>query len=178
EAEILLASLKAQEASLSEKLNTLNIKQKEEGKDTISLEFERMDLARAEKYLDTIEANLQQVEFETRNPVARIRLEFPAKPSGRSSSSNRLKVMAMAPVGVLAGVLGLLVLLELHAGRVVDPEDLPSRVRTHVIGVVPPLPRVRPASGPFSPRDEFRAQRQLDQFVQSLDHLRVALCSG
>ena len=39
-----------------------------------------------------------------------------------------------------------------------------------------------PGPGPprASPRrrEEFRAQRKLDQFVQSLDHLRVALCSG
>lgn len=178
EAEIHLAALKAQETSLNDKLNTLNIKQKEEGREAISLEFERMDLARAERYLGTIEDNLAQVEFENRNPVARIRLEFAAKPSMRASTSSRLKVMAIAPVGMLAGVLGLLVVLELHASRVVDPEEIPSRLRVPVIGIVPPLPRLRPPGGFPSSRDEFRAQRQLDQFVQSLDHLRVALCSG
>ena len=178
EAEIEVNGLKSQQASLKDKLDTLNIKQKEEGVDAITLEFDRMDLARAEKYLDTIQDHLSQLGFETRNPVARIRLEFPAKPSGKSSTSNRLKIMAMAPIGVLFGVLCSLVLLELHAGRVVDPEDIPSRVRVPVIGVVPPLPQLRPPGGNLSARDEYRTQRQLDQFVQSLDHLRVAICSG
>jgi succinoglycan biosynthesis transport protein ExoP len=178
EAEIQVSSLKLQESSLAEKLSTLNIKQKEEGVDAIALEFERLDLARAEKYLDTIEANLAQIKFENRNPLARVRLEFTAKPSSRASTSNRLKIMAMAPVGVLFGVLSLLVLLELHAGRVVDPEDLLSRVRVPVIGVVPPLPQIRSSGAIVSSREEVRAQRQLDQYVQSLDHLRVALCSG
>jgi tyrosine-protein kinase Etk/Wzc len=86
--------------------------------------------------------------------------------------------MAAAPVGMLFGVLCLMVFLELHAGRVVDPEELTARSRVPVVGVVPPLPQVRPQAGLFSGRDEFKAQRQLDQFVQSLDHLRVALCSG
>jgi succinoglycan biosynthesis transport protein ExoP len=119
-----------------------------------------------------------QMEIENKNPDARLKIEFPAQPSGRASTSNRLKIMAMAPVGMMLGVLGLLVLLELHAGRVVDPEDIPSRIRVPVIGVVPPLPQVRAQGAVLSQRDEFRTQRQLDQFVQSLDHLRVALCSG
>ncbi len=178
EAEIAVQALKVQEAALNDKLNTLNIKQKEEGVDVIALEFERMDLGRAEKYLGTIEDNLAQIEFENRNPLARIRLEFPAKPSGKASTSNRLKIMAMAPIGMLFGVLCLLVAFELHASRVVDPEDIPLRIRVPVIGVVPPLPQVRVSGVAFTSRDEFRVQRQLDQYVQSLDHLRVALCSG
>ena len=178
EAEIEASSLRIQEASLTEKLGTLNIKQREEGNDAIALKFEEQDLNRAEKYLDTIEANLQQIEFENRNPLARIRMEFPAKAAGKASTSNRLKVMAIAPIGVLFGVLSLLVLLELHAGRVVDPDDVTARLRVPVIGVVPPLPQIRASGGVSTSRDEFRVQRQLDQYVQSLDHLRVALCSG
>jgi hypothetical protein len=179
EAEVHLSALKAQEATLNDKLNTLNIRQKEEGSEAITLEFERLDLSRAEQYLGKIEDSLAQIKFDNRNPIARIHLEFPAKPSARSSSSNRLKLMAMAPVGVMVGLLGLLVLLELHASRVVDPEDIPGRIHVPVIGVVPQLPQIRSSRGEvFSSKDEFRNQRQLDQFVQSLDHLRVALCTG
>jgi succinoglycan biosynthesis transport protein ExoP len=176
-AEATLAALKAQELSLTDKLNTLNIRKRQEGATTVSLEFDRMDLSRAEAYLDTISRNLADLKFQMKSPILRIRKEFPAKPSPRGTN-NRLKVMAVAPVGVLFGVLGLLVFLELHAGRVVDPEELTARSRVPVVGVVPPLPQVRPQGGLFSGRDEFKAQRQLDQFVQSLDHLRVALCSG
>lgn len=176
-AEAQLTALKAQEASLNDRLSTLNVKQRAEGASAIAMEFDRMDLTRATQYLDTIDRNLAEIEYQSKNPVAKIRREFPAKPSPKGTN-NRLKIMAVAPVGVLFGVLGLMVLLELHAGRVVDPEELTARVRVPVVGVVPPLPQVRPQTGLFSGRDEFRAQRQLDQFVQSLDHLRVALCSG
>ena len=86
--------------------------------------------------------------------------------------------MAAAPVGMFLMVLGLFTLVELRAGRVVDPEDVPARLRLSVLGVVPPLPRPRPASGHRSRREELRSGRDLDRFIQSLDHLRVAICSG
>ncbi len=176
-AEAQLAALKAQDASLTDRLNTLNVKQRQEGAGAVALEFARIDLNRAESYLDTINRNLADLKFQLKSPILRIKREFAAKPSPRGTN-NRFKIMAVAPVGMLFGVLCLMVFLELHAGRVVDPEELTSRSRVPVVGVVPPLPQVRPQSGLFSGRDEFRAQRQLDQFVQSLDHLRVALCSG
>jgi capsular exopolysaccharide synthesis family protein len=176
-AEMQLAALKAQETSLTDRLGTLQIKQRAEGASAMELEFSRMDLTRAETYLDTIEKHLADLRFQQSNPIARIRKEFDAKPSLKGTN-NRFKIMAVAPVGMLFGVLCLMVFLELHAGRVADPEELTARVRVPVVGVVPPLPQVRPQAGLFSGRDEFRAQRQLDQFVQSLDHLRVALCSG
>lgn len=178
EAELHLLALKSQETALTEKLKTLSIKRKDEGAAALALEFENIDLKSDQAYLDTIERNLADLEFVTKNPIARIREGFMAKPTNKASTSNRTKIMAMAPVGMMFGVLCLLVLLELSAGRVVDPEDIPARIRVPVIGVVPPLPQIRPANGVFSARDEFRTQRQLDQFVQSLDHLRVALCSG
>jgi polysaccharide biosynthesis transport protein len=86
--------------------------------------------------------------------------------------------MAVAPVWMLLGVLGLFVVVELHAGRVHDPEELPERLRIPVLGVVPPLPRARLAQGRLSDRDEARSRRDQDQFILSLDHLRVAICSG
>ena len=125
--------------------------------------------------------SLDQVEFEAKDPVARFRQEYKAKASNsplRQPPASRS--MAAAPVGMFFGILGLLVLAELHAGRVHDPEELPNRLKLHVLGVVPPLPRPRIASGAgqLSTRDEARSRRDLDQFIQSLDHLRVAICSG
>jgi capsular exopolysaccharide synthesis family protein len=176
-AEAQLAALKAQELSLTDKLNTLNIRKRQEGAAGLALQFDHVDLSRAEAYLDTINRSLADLQFQMKSPILRVKKEFLAKPSPRGTN-NRLKIMAVAPVGMLFGVLCLMVFLELHAGRVVDPEELSARVRVPVVGVVPPLPQVRPQAGLFAGRDEFRAQRQLDQFVQSLDHLRVALCSG
>jgi capsular exopolysaccharide synthesis family protein len=82
-----------------------------------------------------------------------------------------------------------MMLLEFRGGRVSDPDELSARMHLPVIGVVPPLPQIRigtvsrnghgngaPNGLPVSASD-LRAQRQLDEFVQSLDHLRVALCA-
>jgi polysaccharide biosynthesis transport protein len=173
-----LVSLKAWQGKLKETLETLDVKAKEQGKGALKLEFDRMDLARHDRVYDAIQTTLTQMDIDSKDGDARIKIAFPARPSNRPSTSNRLKIMAMAPIGMMLGVIGLLVLLELHAGRVVDPEDIPMRIRVPVIGVVPPLPQVRAPGAVLSQRDEFRTQRQLDQFVQSLDHLRVALCSG
>ena len=76
--------------------------------------------------------------------------------------------------------MGLFVVLELRAGRVADPDELPGRLRLQVVGVVPPLPQLThlrsTVNGKSSvTRAELRARRRLDEFVQSLDHLRVAL---
>ena len=60
----------------------------------------------------------------------------------------------------------------------VDPEDVPGRLRLSVLGVVPPLPGPGPPRAIARGREELRSRRDLDQFIQSLDHLRVAICSG
>ena len=59
-------SLKAQEASLTDRLNTLNIRQRDDGVSAVALEFDRMDLARAETYLDTIVKNLADLKIQVR----------------------------------------------------------------------------------------------------------------
>jgi succinoglycan biosynthesis transport protein ExoP len=74
-------------------------------------------------------------------------------------------------VGVLGAVLGLIVLMEVRSGRVDDPEVLSSRVKHEVFSIAP-LPSIR--SGEDG-QDE-KAEQRLARFVQSLDHLRVALC--
>ena len=69
-----------------------------------------------------------------------------------------------------------------------DPDELTSRMKLQVIGVVPPLPQIRAGAamhtngngngnGLPAMASDLRAERQLDEFVQSLDHLRVALCA-
>jgi capsular exopolysaccharide synthesis family protein len=83
--------------------------------------------------------------------------------------------MAAAPIGMLAALLSLFVLLEVRAARVSDPDDLAARVRVGVIGVVPPLPTLRAPRGLRGIRDE---RRRVEEFVQSLDQLRVTLCTG
>jgi polysaccharide biosynthesis transport protein len=177
-AEAKVAGLKARMAQLDERLEKLNAQSKAAGADELTLEFARQDLDRAESVLDTVTRSLDQVEFEAKDPVARFRQEYQAKASNAPLANHQLKAMAAAPVGMLLGVLGLVVLVEIHAGRVHDPEELPDRLRIPVLGVVPRLPKARTAQARLSSRDETRSRRDLDQFIQSLDHLRVAICSG
>ncbi len=74
-AEVQLAALKAQEASLSDRLNALSVKQRAEGAVSVALEFARLDLNRAEQYLDTINRNLADLKLQVPE-------ERPATPIG------------------------------------------------------------------------------------------------
>ena len=177
-AELKVAGLKTRLAQFNDRLEKLNNQTRSAGADELTLEFARQDLNRAEAVLDTVAKNLDQVEFEAKAPVVRFRQEYKAKASSSPYANHRLKAMAAAPAGMFLGVLGLFVLVESRAGRVQDPEELPNRLRLPVLGVVPPLPKGRPSSGQLSIRGEARSRRDLDQFIQSLDHLRVAICAG
>ena len=172
-----ITQLKTRIAQLNERLDKLNAQTKLAGTDELTLEFARQDLSRAEAVLDTVTRSLDQAEFAARAPVARFQQEYPAKATASFDPSHRIRVLAAAPVGMLLGVLACLVLVEARAARVHDPEDLPARLKLPVLGVVPPLPKSRP-SGELSTRDEAKSKRELAQFLQSLDHLRVAICSG
>lgn len=177
-AEIQVQGYRGKIEQLNKMLETVQIKTRTDSQELLSLELQRDELKNAEDMLGTVQKQLSQAEFDAKNPLARVRLEYEARPSNRPNTNNRTKIMAVAPFGMLVLVMALCVIIELSSGRVVDPDDLPGRVNVPVIGVVPPLPQVQPAAGLFAGRDEFRTQRQLDQFVQSLDHLRVALTSS
>jgi succinoglycan biosynthesis transport protein ExoP len=180
EAEGQLQAIKTQEETLSAKLETLRIEDKASEGNVLQLEYKRKDLEVADKVFNQIQENLLQLEYDASSPVARIDLEYPAEHSLRPNGDRRVQLMAAAPVITGMLMLGLLTLLELRGGRVGDPEELASRVNLQVIGVVPPLPQVRtpaPGSNGAAAAPDLRAQRQLDEFVQSLDHLRVALCA-
>ena len=183
EAEANLTAVTTQEETLRKKLEEMRIENKAAEGEALSLEYARRDLQRAEEVYDIIEKNLNQKQFEARSPIARISKEFEAKPSRRPSSQRRAQALLAAPLATGMLVLGLLVLLELRGARVADPDELTSRVNLQVIGVVPPLPQIRAGSsngngnGTLALQSDLRAQRELDEFVQSLDHLRVALCA-
>lgn len=179
ETELQLTALKSQEAVLREKLEQMKIKSSVAGGASLELEFASHDTDRAAALLHKVEDQLNQLEHEARSPIARVRKVFAARPSNRPNVNHRTKAVAAAPLAALFLVLGLFVVLELRAGRVADPDELSSRARVQILGVVPPLPALRGPSGAgvLARRGEFRMQRQLDEFVQSLDHLRVILCA-
>jgi len=86
---------------------------------------------------------------------------------GTLVSDSRKKYLAVAPIGVLFLLLGLFVMLEAKTGRIADIDDLSKRVPIEVYAV-PPLPGPR--------RSSRTHELQFQEFLQSLDHLRVALC--
>ena len=89
EAELKVSGYKAKQASLTEKLEKLTIRQRTEGSEAIQLEFVREDLHRAEELFGMIERQLNQTEFEAKNPIGRITKEFDA--SNRPNANNRLR---------------------------------------------------------------------------------------
>jgi len=188
EAEGSLAATASHEETLRSKLEHIKIENKSAQSDGLKLEYARTDLKRAEDVFNKICENLAQLEFEAKNPISRVQKDFPARPTNVANSDRRTQVMAAAPIATGLLVLGVLVLMELRGARVSDPDEISGRLHLPVIGVVPPLPQVRsgpPGGGPAGDGDggppvnqgDLRAQRQLDEFVQSLDHLRVALCA-
>ena len=161
-----------EEQHLTRRINELRIESREANNEALEMRLAETSLASSRATLEMIDKNLQQIEYEMTSGTTMITLIAPAKPSGIPTTGSKLKIMAAAPVGVLGLVLSLFVLLEIRSGRVADPEDLSTRVRLDVLGVVPPLPSMRPARGLRAERDE---RRRVEEFVQSLDHLRVAL---
>ncbi len=175
QAEATLNRLTAQEKMLQEQISKLQIQSQEAGDLTTQIKFAEEARSQARTTLATVDNHLNQIEYErlgntTINVVAR------ARETGKPTDNNRLKMMVAAPVGILALVLGLFTLAEIGAARVADPEDIPSRVRLGVLGVVPPLPALSgPGRGGLRRRDD---RRRVEEFVQSLDHLRVTLYAG
>ena len=180
ELEAALASTRSQEQRLDDLIRTLKVQNEDqsEGGKALEVRFIEEERSHDKGLLEAIQSYINQVEFEAKMPSQVDRANDATQVS--ASSSKRLRAMMAAPVGVLGLVLGLFVLLELRSGRVADPEELSTRVRVEVMGVVPPLPSLRSSRSLSLPgsRGEDRARRRLDEFVQSLDHLRVALCSG
>jgi succinoglycan biosynthesis transport protein ExoP len=179
QAEAELTGYTSQEATLRKRLDEVKVENKAAESEALKLAFASRDLQRAEDVYETILKNLNQLKFEARSPVTRISLDDEAKASNVPKTDRRKQAMIAAPLVVGLLVLGLFVMLELRGGRVADPDELALRVNLPIIGVVPPLPKVRmggPSTLPAT-RGDFRAQRALDEFIQSLDHLRVALCA-
>lgn len=186
DAEAELAAMSTQETTLNAMLENVRIENKQADNEAFQLECARRDLQRAEAIFDKIRENLEQATFDAKSPQVKVSESYRAKPATRPSHERRLQAVIAAPILTAVLVFSLLIMLEMRGGRVSDPDELSSRMNLQVIGVVPPLPQIRvspggPGSGSEAdlpaPTADLKAQRQLDEFVQSLDHLRVALCA-
>ena len=172
-AERIVRDLDRTKASLEHELSKIKL----ETADQQSEEFEYQLLSREHAHRTDLHKKifekLEQLTFESNSSEERIRLINEAEPGGIPIPDKRIQYMAMAPLGILGAVLGLVVLLELRSGRVADTEILSSRMK-HEVFAIAPLPNHRPGLG----FDSDKAEQRLARFVQSLDHLRVALCEG
>jgi succinoglycan biosynthesis transport protein ExoP len=173
-AKLELEMIKTEKAALERRLEQLEVDTKNEGAEALEIGFARTDLEQTQQMLATVNKSLDQLDYEARGG-AKVSIIAEAKPSPKPTTNRRVLIVAATPVVVFVALLGLFILLEVRAGRVANPDDLPARVRLGVIGVVPPLPGLRPARTTRALRDE---RRRVEEFVQSLDHLRITLGAG
>lgn len=177
QARLNLKQLQIEEKLLEEHIKTVEIEVRAVQNEKYEVDFAREDLNGKKGAYDTVVRNRQQLEYEARNGT-RIKVIARAKPTRSPSSNNRLKAMAAAPVIMLLLACGLFVFVEARSGRVADPDELSQRVRVGVIGVVPPLPSLSAPTRALSARGQQNEKRRVEEFVQSLDHLRVTLCAA
>ena len=164
-------NLKIKRATLEDELSRLKLENTKKMGDELDVRFCEEDRAALKSMDSIIHRKLETMMFDA-TAEERIKRITTARAEGTPVADKRMQYMAMAPVGILGAVLGLVILLEIRSGRVGDTEVLASRVRHEVFSIAP-LPSPRQGIG-----TDGKAEQRLARFVQSLDHLRVALCEG
>jgi len=156
--------------TLENTLRTLEVNNRQDSTDAVMAALTKEKLNTIRALQGEVNKKLEQLRFEL-NGEDRVSLLNPAKVSYMAVSDNRKKYLLAAPVGVLLFVCGLFVMLEVKIGRVSDLEDLAKQVPVEVFAL-PPLPGPRLEAGQRGARER---EARLQEFLQSLDHLRVAL---
>ncbi len=171
-ASALVKSLTSKKITLERELSDIKLENVKQQGDDLDIRFLEEELAGQKAMYNIVFRKHEQLSFDS---VAeeRIRRVNEARPLKQKISDKRVQYMAMAPVGVLGAVLALVVLMEIRSGRVADTDVLASRMRQEVFTIAP-LPNIRPGIR----GDTEKSEQRLARFVQSLDHLRVALCEG
>lgn len=182
EAEDAVEALRTRQETLAKRLKDMKVQRNAEAKladrDNLEIKLAEQELSYIRGVMETVERNLQAAQLDAEIRTNKVHVIL-AEVSNMPSTDNSKKLMAAAPIGMMAAVMSLFVVLEVVGGRVANPDDLSSRLQLGVIGVVPPLPSSRSARAALPWGNEAqRSQRRLDEFVQSLDHLRVQIWSG
>lgn len=165
-----IATLKAKKSTLSKQVEEIEVINRTEGTDAVKAALAQQALNSYNQMKESVRKLLQQLRFEQKGE-ARISLVNPARLNTLPITDNRKKYLAATPVVVLFAVLGFFVMLELKIGRVSDLEDLSKQMPVEVFAL-PPLPGPRLEPGQRGSRER---EARLQEFLQSLDHLRVAL---
>jgi capsular exopolysaccharide synthesis family protein len=164
--------LKARKEALTAKSLQLKLDSTVQATDAVQVALIRDERESIKGMQEAVQRRLEQLRYESRGET-RVRLVSPASVSNKPISDKRITYLAATPLGVLGAVLGLIVLLEIRSGRVADPDVLSSRVKHEVFSIAP-LPNLKPGEDVNGEK----AEQRLARFVQSLDHLRVAICEG
>ena len=168
-----IEALEAKKNNLVQMLAKYDVQNQQSSTDTLTATFLREEINSLTGNIQTVEQKLEQLKFESSKQLVRVFLQDPVSLPKIPSINKRIRYMAILPVALLFGVIGLFLLLEIKAERVGDPDLLSSRVQSEVFAL-PPLPTSRGPrrlSGPA-------LDDQIDRFIQRLDHLRFAVCGG
>ena len=168
-----IGSMKVRKANYDRLLSKIGEQDRQQETDTVKIALVREEMASLRGMMESVLKRIEQLKFDSRGE-ARISLIDEARPKGLLVSDNRRKYWAMAPVGVFAVVLGLFLFLEIRSGRVADLDEVSRRVPVEVYAL-PALPGTRRTSDQKALRSN---EAQLQEFLHSLDHLRVSLWYG
>lgn len=166
-----IRKLEVEEGALTKVLGSAELETKTTNSQTYRAQVIQTEIDSLTDNLRLVTRRLEELKFRNDRSLVRVSLKDAATVPKMPSSSKRIKLMAAAPLGILALVLGIFSLLEVRAERVGDPDSLSTRVQSEVYAL-PPLPASRSRRQLASPGDD----DQIDRFIQRLDHLRFAVC--
>jgi capsular exopolysaccharide synthesis family protein len=164
--------LKAKHDKQVELFENLKVEKKTVNTDTFEATYLSQEINGLQNKQNKLKETLEQLEFESERETLRVVQVDPAVAPNTPTNSKHIKYMLAAPVGILFMVVGLFLLVEIKAERVADPDSLSLCVRSQVYPL-PPLLTPREARRLSAPK----ADEQVEQFIQRLEHLRFAVCS-
>lgn len=180
-AQVAVNQLKTSLELFETKLSEVKIDSENTGDNKTKLYFAQLEYEQAKREADAIRNQLNQLTFKAESPLP-INVRSYASEVGNPRTNHRSRVLAAVPLLWGLVVVAGFVLWDARAGRVADPEEFAERTGLEVLGVVPRVPGLGQGAAPLGLPDADnltpRLRRRLDEFAQSLDHLRVVLCQS
>ena len=175
-AKIELTKIKLHETLLGKQINEASIEVTKANDEIWDIQNAKDALQHFKDTVSIVTKNKEELVYQA-GQGTRIKRIAKANVARSASGDNRMKVLMAVPVATLMLACLLFIALEFRSGRVADPDELAQRTRVGVIGVVPPLPSLNSPNRVLSARGVQNEKRRVEEFVQSLDHLRVTLCA-
>jgi capsular exopolysaccharide synthesis family protein len=166
-----LESLRLTRDKLNDLQKKFDVSKQQSQTDVVQAGFLKEDLNRLYSSHDLVTRKVDGLKFNKEKAEIRIARKEKAMPPKAYYNNKQLKYVLLAAVGMMFGVLGLFLLLEIKSERVADPDQLSSRVHSEVFAL-PPVPMARGVRR----LGKSVVDDQLERFLQRLDHLRFAVC--